>query len=191
MSRFLAFSNKNHDLEPDLRVEKFLNQLRSQKKIADWQVRQADEALRLYIHHFLDGKISVLSPNVPQERFPDISKILGEIREAIRIKHYSYRTERSYLEWAERFIDYTSKMKKIDVRAAGLDSGDVKDFLTYLALTSLFAFISILIFSIADTAFHENEPVGYRPPDILFKRDSVTAPFTLLLAKNGGEEWTW
>jgi hypothetical protein len=191
VSRFLAFSNKNQDLEPDLRLEKFLNQLRSQKKIADWQVRQADEALRLYIHHFLDGKISVLSPNVPQERFPDISKILGEIREAIRIKHYSYRTERSYLEWAERFIDYTSKMKKIDVRAAGLDSGDVKDFLSYLALTSLFAFISILIFSIADTAFHENEPVGYRPPDILFKRDPVTAPFTLLLAKNGGEEWTW
>ena len=47
MSKFLAFSNKNQDLEPDLRVEKFLNQLKSQKKIADWQVRQGDEALRL------------------------------------------------------------------------------------------------------------------------------------------------
>ena len=135
VSKFLAFSNKNQDLGPDLRVQKFLTLLKSQKKIADWQVRQADESLRLYIHHFLNGKTSVLSPNVPQERFPDASRILGEMREAIRIKHYSYRTERSYLEWAKRFIDYTSKVKKKDVRAAGLDSGDVKDFLSFLALT--------------------------------------------------------
>ena len=41
VSKFLAFSNKNQDLGPDLRVEKFLNQLKSQKKIADWQVSQA------------------------------------------------------------------------------------------------------------------------------------------------------
>ncbi len=134
VSKFLAFSNKNQDLGPDLRVQKFLTLLKSQKKIADWQVKQADEALRLYIYHFLDGKTSVLSPNVPQDRLPDISRILGEMREAIRIKHYSYRTERSYLEWTKRFIDYTSKVKKKDVRSAGLDSGDVKDFLSYLAL---------------------------------------------------------
>ncbi len=134
VSKFLAFSNKNQDLGPDLRVQEFLTLLKSQKKIADWQVKQADEALRLYIYHFLDGKTSVLSPNVPQDRLPDISRILGEMREAIRIKHYSYRTERSYLEWTKRFIDYTSKVKKKDVRSAGLDSGDVKDFLSYLAL---------------------------------------------------------
>jgi hypothetical protein len=48
VSQFLIFSNKNQDLGPDLRVEKFLNHLRSQKKIADWQVKQADEAFRLY-----------------------------------------------------------------------------------------------------------------------------------------------
>jgi integron integrase len=134
VSQFLTFSNKNQDLGPDLRVEKFLNHLKSQKKIADWQVKQADEALRLYIYHFLNGKTSVLSPNAPQERFPDTSRVLGKMREAIRIKHYSYRTERSYLEWAKRFIDYTSKVKKKDVRAAGLDSGDVKDFLSFLAV---------------------------------------------------------
>jgi hypothetical protein len=45
VGKFLAFSNKNQDLGPDLGVEKFLIQLKSEKKIADWQVRQADEAL--------------------------------------------------------------------------------------------------------------------------------------------------
>jgi hypothetical protein len=38
-SKFLAFSNKNQDLNPDLRVQKFLNHLKSQKNIADWQSR--------------------------------------------------------------------------------------------------------------------------------------------------------
>lgn len=135
VSKFLAFSNRNEDLDSNLRVQKFLNQFKSQKKIADWQVRQAEDALQLYIYNFLEGKTSVLSPNAPQTRLPDVSKILAGMRQALRIKHYSYRTERSYLEWAERFMDYTSKVKKKDVRAAGLDSGDVKDFLSYLALT--------------------------------------------------------
>ena len=46
VSKFLAFSNRNQDLGPDLRVEKFLNYLKSQKNIADWQIKQADDALR-------------------------------------------------------------------------------------------------------------------------------------------------
>jgi len=135
VSKFLAFSNRNQGLGFNLRVQKFLNQLKSQKKIADWQVKQADEVLRLYIHHFLEGKTTVLSPNLPQKGGVDISKTLSGMQQAIRIKHYSYRTERSYLEWAKRFIDYTSKVKKKNIHAAGLDSGDVKDFLSYLALT--------------------------------------------------------
>jgi len=181
VSKFLAFSNENQDLGGDLGVEKFLNQLKSQMKIADWQVKQADEALRLYIHHFLDGKTSVVSPNVPQERFPDTSRILGEMREAIRIKHYSYRTERSYLEWAKRFIDYTSKEKKKDIRAAGLDSGDVKDFLSFLALTKrvssstqnqafnalLFLFKEVMKTELGDLSKTVRAKLGQRLPVVL------------------------
>jgi hypothetical protein len=47
VSELLAFSNKNQDFALDLRIQKSLTLLKSQKKIADWQVRQADEALRL------------------------------------------------------------------------------------------------------------------------------------------------
>jgi integron integrase len=135
VSKFLTFSNRNQDLGSDLMVQKFLNQLKTQKKIADWQIKQAEEALKLYLHHFPDGKNSVISPDVPQKKPMDVSKVLSDMRQAIRIKHYSYSTERSYLEWTERLMDYTSRIKKKDVRAAGLDAGDVKDFLSYLALT--------------------------------------------------------
>jgi len=134
VSKFLAFSNRNDDLAPDLKTEKFLNELKSQKNIADWQIRQAEEALRLYFHHFLHGDTSTLSPNLARKKPLDASKILVEMREAIRIRHYSYSTERSYLDWVERFIDYTSNVKKKDIQSAGLDPGDIKDFLSYLAL---------------------------------------------------------
>jgi hypothetical protein len=45
-SKFLTFSNNNENLTPDLRVMEFLNYLSSQKNISDWQVKQADDAIR-------------------------------------------------------------------------------------------------------------------------------------------------
>lgn len=35
-----------------------------------------------------------------------MSQFLNSIREAIRIKHYSYKTEKAYVDWAERFIRF-------------------------------------------------------------------------------------
>lgn len=35
-----------------------------------------------------------------------MSQFLNSIREAIRVKHYSYKTEKAYVDWAERFIRF-------------------------------------------------------------------------------------
>jgi len=51
VSKFLAFSNINRELDQDALVAEFLHSLKSKKNISDWQVRQAEEALRLYLHH--------------------------------------------------------------------------------------------------------------------------------------------
>lgn len=133
-SKFLMFSNNNENLIPDLRVREFLNYLSSQKNISDWQVRQADDAIRLYIHHFLDGNSSLYPKQLQKgKNHSDISQILGEMREAIRIKHYSYRTEQTYLDWTKRFIGYIVNIKKKD-HSTSLTSNDVRDYLSYLAL---------------------------------------------------------
>jgi hypothetical protein len=63
VSKFFAFSNRYQELGANLRVQKFLNDLNSQKKTADWQIKQAEEALRLYFHHFLDSTSSAFSPD--------------------------------------------------------------------------------------------------------------------------------
>ncbi len=50
-SNFIAFSNRNENLTYDLSVESFLNHLRKQKNIADWQITQAGQAVQLFIKH--------------------------------------------------------------------------------------------------------------------------------------------
>ncbi len=136
-SKFLAFSNSNSELNRELQVERFLSRLKLDKNIADWQVKQAEEALRLYVGHFLEGEPPSLAPNVCREgNKGHLSRadMLNKMREAIRIKHYSYRTEGSYLDWVKRFYGYVVNLKGKDVKVQDLDSSDVRDFLSHLAI---------------------------------------------------------
>jgi hypothetical protein len=59
-------------------------------------------------------KKTTLQPGKPQKgrEISDLSRVIQEMRKAIRIKHYSYSTECTYIHWAKRFFDYTIKLKK-------------------------------------------------------------------------------
>jgi integron integrase len=64
-------------------------------------------------------------------RFPvPISKprLLDRVREAIRRKHYSRRTEETYIHWIKRFIYFTGKRHPADMGAA-----EVTAFLNHLS----------------------------------------------------------
>jgi site-specific recombinase XerD len=56
-------------------------------------------------------------------------KILDQMRDAIRLKHYSYRTEQTYLGWAYRFILFHDKRHPKEMGAP-----EIEAFLTYLAV---------------------------------------------------------
>ena len=47
----------------------------------------------------LDAKVSIESP--PAVHQP---KLLDQLRQAIRMRHYSYRTEKAYTHWVKRYI---------------------------------------------------------------------------------------
>ena len=36
-------------------------------------------------------------------------KLIDRVREAIRVKHYSLRTEQTYIDWIKRFIIFHGK----------------------------------------------------------------------------------
>ena len=137
VSKFLSFSNEHQDKNLDLRIKIFLDSLEREKKLQDWQVEQADNAIRLYINHFLSGDTSSLLPNTEsdsQNKLPDYRGVLQTLREILRIKHYAYSTERSYIEWFRRFHTYVTNTKRKDWQKHGVDETDVRDFLSHLAI---------------------------------------------------------
>lgn len=57
--------------------------------------------------------------------------LLEEVKEIIRLRHYSIHTERTYCDWIVRYIRYHKMHKRED-----LQDGErkIEEFLTYLAV---------------------------------------------------------
>jgi len=134
VKRFLAFSNTNKDMGLDLKIRRFLNQLNIDKNITDSQIHQAETALKLYINNFLDGDTSIIHPDSTQNSNFDYSETINRLRQAIAAKHYSYKTERSYTGWVERFFDYLIRTKHKNVKESSPALDDLRDYLSYLEL---------------------------------------------------------
>jgi len=67
---------------------------------------------------------STPSPSTPSRP----KKLLDQVRDAIRLKHYSRRTEESYVGWVKRFILYHGKRHPND-----MGRPEIEAFLTCLA----------------------------------------------------------
>lgn len=63
----------------------------------------------------------------PMDKPP--KKLLEQVRDVIRLKHYSYKTEKSYINWIKRYILFH---KKRHPREMG--GKEIEEFLTYLAV---------------------------------------------------------
>ena len=60
---------------------------------------------------------------------PGKPRLLDQVREAIRVKHYSPRTESAYIGWIRRYIFYHGKKHPAEMGAE-----QVTQFLSHLAL---------------------------------------------------------
>src|ERR1700751_1835926 len=60
--------------------------------------------------------------------FPSNPKLLDRVRDGIRRKHYSFRTDQCYSDWIRRFILFHGKRHPKDMA-----EGEVTEFLTSLA----------------------------------------------------------
>jgi len=57
------------------------------------------------------------------------TKLLDEVRNVIRLRHYSPRTEESYINWIRRYILFHNKKHPRD-----LNEKDIRDYLNHLSL---------------------------------------------------------
>ena len=67
-----------------------------------------------------------MAARVPEGRKP---KLLDQVREAIRMRHYSLRTEEAYVHWIKRFILFHGKRHPRE-----MGEQEVSHFLSALAV---------------------------------------------------------
>jgi hypothetical protein len=75
----------------------------------------------------LNGPAVVYESVIPNPK----AKLLDQIREVMRLKHYSIRTERSYLDWARRYVRFHKMKGREDMLPA---EPRIEAFLSDLAL---------------------------------------------------------
>jgi integron integrase len=72
----------------------------------------------------------MVTPNFPDKSTTkNPPRLLDQVRDKLRVKHYSIRTEQTYLDWIKRYIYFHGKRHPKDMEAR-----DVEAFLTHLAV---------------------------------------------------------
>ena len=56
-------------------------------------------------------------------------KLLDQVRDLIRVKHYSIRTEETYTSWIKRYINFHNKRHPKE-----MGEREIEEFLTHLAV---------------------------------------------------------
>lgn len=97
------------------------------KSHEDWQVKQAEAALRLY-DYFLSGLLNPAKEGAPVNR-EKWGVVEANARDAMRLRHMSYSTEKTYITWLRSFTGCVKDKTPEDVKVA-----DMQQFLSYLAV---------------------------------------------------------
>jgi hypothetical protein len=135
-SKFLAFNNRKRQQNVTQTVAEFLKSLEAKQNIKDWQIRQAGDAVRLYLNHFKGPRVLSAAQGAisPKGGLAEKQTLLSEMKRLIRLKHFAYNTELAYLDWVERFFAYLGSTAK-GGPTTDLTAEAVQNFLSHLAIT--------------------------------------------------------
>jgi len=97
------------------------------KRYEDWQVKQADYALRLYNYFLSRNGKGIKKETGDNEK--EWAWAMQETRRVLRLRHRSLSTEKSYLMWLRRFRGFANSKGLRD-----LEASDLQGFLSYLAV---------------------------------------------------------
>ena len=116
-------------------VRRNCEELERNGRVQDWQVQQAEQALRIFFVNFLrrtDWHRRPAGAAIVEQGRADPLAALEELRRRIKTRHYSYLTERTYADWVRRFLTYL--VERQNAPHPRLDSDAVRDYLTHLAV---------------------------------------------------------
>lgn len=105
--------------------KQFLSHMAKQHE--EWQVKQADTALRLY-DYFLSREYKALTKDAPAGP-AEFKSVEEKMRKVLRLRQRSYSTEKTYLTWIRSFLSFIKGKPQDDI-----NGWDLQDFLSYLAV---------------------------------------------------------
>jgi integron integrase len=139
-------------------IRQFLMEFSMQDGVQPWQVQQAEDSL-VFLHDtflktgFRLEKLRPLGPTpVPLSHHPQkptdfrdrmlpqteldarYKKLFDRHKSAMRVRHYSIRTERAYEQWIRRFLSFHNKKSVEKIGAK-----DIQAYLNYLAENRMIA----------------------------------------------------
>lgn len=106
-------------------IDKYINNITKHKQ--DWQVQQAQEAIRIYLHF----KSQPVEPRIMiDDNIKAQWKQVGfQMVNMLRLKQLSLQTERTYMTWLRDFYRFVRGNSPYLI-----DGNHVKKYLTYLAV---------------------------------------------------------
>ena len=110
LQRFLTGPGTDLRLSPQDAQRLFVEQLERSGQVPDWLIRQATRAVDLYLKHYLrfQQERTGVAPGSAHEpcsvALPTtLAAACDEARRLIRLRHYAYRTEETYLAWLKQY----------------------------------------------------------------------------------------
>jgi len=126
---FLLFAQEHGGYTFEQTLDLFLADVGGRVDIKPWQIQQAADAVRIYRYQYRmasdDGE-----GGIPAAGLNDDAAMLARLREVIRLRHYAKSTEKTYLHWTWRFLEY----RRVTGCKGRPTMEDVKAFLTRLAM---------------------------------------------------------
>jgi integron integrase len=121
--RYIHFHDKRHPRELGLaEIGRFLEHVARTEPNPLAALEDARASLDFLYRHVLCQPLDEL----PRPRPP---RLLDQVRQVLRVRHYALRTEECYVQWITRYIRFHEKRHPRD-----LGSAEVGEFLTHLAV---------------------------------------------------------
>jgi len=129
---FLELGRRNGEPASDETLLAYLRHLNGMNRYKEWQLQQAEDAVKIYLHQFRDSdECSGETKKVKhREKSVALRDAIPTMENAMRLRHYAPRTVKTYRNWALRFLDYRTESGL----TKSVEAQDVKSFLTHLAV---------------------------------------------------------
>jgi len=134
--RFLALAPPVANATAEECLQAYLRALEAER-YEDWQVEQARMAVTAWQGWRRAQAAPVPAPAVKlslgADSTVDPGRALDALSETMRVRHYSYRTEQTYLDWVRRFFDYLDSAGQAANGRPVLTEETFQNFITHLA----------------------------------------------------------